>query len=99
MVSAIKSRGVSSAIEEVSLTLPAGVTLVGSETSIIWTPSSTVDDAATYVLGPKLNEVMPRGESNIRELVSVIESVADISSGSETSIIWTPLSYTAVTAT
>ena len=72
--------------------------LSGSETSIIWTILSTSPVTATYVLEFMVNEVIPKGLSRSNISLSARESVADMLAGSETSIIWIPLSRSAVTA-
>ena len=64
--------------------------LSGSETSIICTPSSSLAATPTYVLEPIVNEVIPLAVASLSVLSSMRESVADMSVGSETSIICTP---------
>ena len=71
---------------------------VGSETSIIWIPS-VYEATPTYVLEFMVNEVIPNAPLRLCVVSSVRESVADMLSGSETSIIWIPSSFCAATAT
>ena len=90
----------SNMVEPSSLSIfPVADMLAGSETSIIWTPSSLNAVTAAYVFSPIVNMDILRAPSRTREPVSVIESVADMLAGSETSIIWTPSSLYEVTAT
>ena len=91
----------SSAKSGMSVVLPRGRKLCGSETSKIWTPSSKNAATAAYILSPDLNMVTPVAPSSSRpvgsEVGSVIVSVGRIFNGSVISRSWMPSSRYAVT--